>query len=185
MLSSCKAHEWTYMKWRHDRALYVLVRAVFTARRIAMPAAYREYWGRAVPGSFGSSSTTEILVDQVIQTDRVVENRRPDLVVRMPGERRIVIMEVAAAFEPCIREREFEKRNKYRELAADLARQHPSWRVKTIPVVLGDLGTLCGLRGHLEDSGLFWPSALEETISLMQREVICASADLLVKHLTL
>ncbi len=48
--------------------------------------------------------------------------RRPDLVVRMVREKRIVIFKVAVAWDPRVEERDIEKRAKYGDLAADSGR---------------------------------------------------------------
>lgn len=47
---------------------------------------------------------------------------------------------MACAWEPLIQEREREKKNKYQELAADLAKQWPGFKISVTLVVLGDLG---------------------------------------------
>ena len=44
------------------------------------------------------------------------------MVVRMTAEKRIVVFEVACAWDRLVAEREREKMRKYEELAADLAR---------------------------------------------------------------
>ncbi len=52
-----------------------------------------------------------------------------------------------------------------------------------MPMVVGDLGTIGRLRSHLDNSDLFWPNVSERIVTYLQREVVCASADLLAKHL--
>ncbi len=47
-----------------------------------------------------------ILVDQCIPTKGRIEARRPDLVIRLPERKKIVILEVACAWEPLVKERE-------------------------------------------------------------------------------
>ena len=56
------------------------------------------------------------MVDQTCPTDLVVLESRPDLLVRLETERRLVIVEVACAWEPLIASRDIEKRVKYQEL---------------------------------------------------------------------
>ena len=183
ILSACPAHEWTFMKWRHDRLLYVLVRSIFSERGIPIPNAYRELNGRAVPGNYGPAGEFEVAVDQLCPTKGTIAERRPDVLIRNFRSGRVTIMEVAAAYESCLETSEAEKRAKYQTLAADLAGQESGWRVRCVPVVVGDLGTVGRLKAHLEDADLFWPNAIETVIALLQREVVCASADMLCKHL--
>ena len=183
ILSACAAHEWTFMKWRHDRLLYVLVRSIFTAKEIPITNAYRELHGRAVPGKYGPAGEFEVAVDQLCPTKGTITERRPDVLIRNFRSGRVTIMEVAAAYESCLETREADKRAKYQILTADLAGQETGWRVRCVPVVMGDLGTVGRLMAHLEDADLFWPDTIETIIALLPREVVCASADMLCKHL--
>ena len=41
------------------------------------------------------------------------------------------------------------------ELAADLATEHPGWRMEVVPIVAGCLGTLRKLRNNLNGFGVF------------------------------
>ena len=68
-------------------------------------------------------------------------------------------MDMACAWDSRVTERETEKTSKYQELAADL---HHQWRfrVKVIPVVLGDLGTVTHLKQHLKSLGIFDKGAI-------------------------
>ena len=75
-----------------------------------------------------------------------------------------MILEVACTWEPLILEREREKKGKYQELAADLARQLPGFKIRVVPVVLGDLGAVGGLRRHLEESQLFTEKQIVELV---------------------
>ncbi len=185
ILSSCRFHEWTLMKRRHDRLLYVLVREIFLAEGIPLPPEYRNLYGRAVAGNFGPVGVTEIAVDQLSPTMSAITERRPDILIRRYKNKTITILEVAAAYESCLEEREMEKRRKYQPLAADLAKQENGWRARCVPVVVGDLGTIGRLRSYLDGSDLFWPNVTERIVTYLQREVVCASVDLLAKHLLL
>ena len=60
-----------------------------------------------------------------------------------------MILEGGVAWEPLLAEWECQKADNYRELAADLATQHPWWRVVVVPIVIGCLGTLRNLRQNL------------------------------------
>ena len=111
---------------------------------------------------FGSQGKT-LLVDQHIPTDRVTQANRPDLVVRLEREKRIVCMDVAVTWEPLVREREAEKQDKYQELAADLAQAWEGYRVLVVLVVVGTLGLVRDLRTHLKRTGLIDPAKMEGT----------------------
>lgn len=55
---------------------------------------------------------------------------------------------------PKCRAKEKEKAYKYQDLAADLADQAKGYKVCTVAVVIGSLGTICNLR-KLKTLGLF------------------------------
>ena len=131
------------------------------------------------------TATKRILIDQAIPTDKTLEHRRPDLTVRLAGERRVVIFEVACAWDPLVGTREKEKRAKYQELAADLVNQWPGFRAVVIPVVIGDLGVIESLRKHLKRSRLLSDVAIQRFMAEAQRETLCSAVRLIKRHLAL
>ena len=172
------------MKERHDRVLDVLVRAVMRALGLRFPSPYKTLGGCAKPGVFGTDETM-VMVDQVCPTDRVVTEARPDMVVRVTNEKRLLILEVACAWEPLIAEREREKRGKYQDLAADSARQNPGYQTRVVPVVIGDLGTVGQLRQHLRDSKLMDRTDVDGLVRSLQRKTLCGTTKLMKRHFTL
>ena len=58
-------------------------------------------------------------------------------------------------WEPLLEERKKEKSNKYRELAADMAIQHPGWKVDVMAAVVGSLGVLRSFRSNISHLRLF------------------------------
>ena len=184
ILAGCVFHQFRGIKTRHDRALYVLVREILLGLGVPLPATYRYPWGQAEARTFGTGSVT-VVVDTVIQTRGRVMEYRPDVVVYQHAAKCIEIFEVACAYEPCLLEREIEKRRKYLPLATDLARQFEGYRTRVTPVVMGDLGTVGRLRTHLAEAGVFWQDQADRVVCGIQREVLCGSVDVLTKHLLL
>ena len=84
------------MKERHDRVLYVLVRAVMRALGLRFPSPYKTLGFCAKPGVSGTDENM-VMVDQVCPIDRVLAEARPDMVVRVTNEKRLLILEVACA----------------------------------------------------------------------------------------
>ena len=82
--------------------------------------------------------------DQCIPTKERIEARRPDLAIRLLDPKKIIILEVACAWEPIVTEREAKKKVKYRELAAELANQWPGYTVQNAAVGIGTLGLVVG-----------------------------------------
>ena len=84
----------------------------------------------------------KLCVDVSVPTDRQLTERRPDLVVFAKEKRKIIIFDVACAWKPLLNEREGEKREKYQELARDMATQWKGWKSSVVPLVVGDLASL-------------------------------------------
>ena len=128
--------------------LFQLVKAVATKLEMCIPQALRAPGGIIREGTMQHKGRT-LLIDQCHPTDWKMTERRPDLVVKLEKERRATIFEVAIAWEPLVKERTKQKQRKYQELAAELARQWPGYRVKVVPVVLGSMGLVTDLQKHL------------------------------------
>jgi len=94
-----------------------------------------------------------LVVDVSMPTDRELTSRKPDVVALLKGSNQITILEVSVCWEPLLKEWEKEKSNEYREVAADLAIQHPGWKVDIFPVVVGSLGTLRRILVVYEEGG--------------------------------
>ena len=125
----------------------------------------------------------KIAVDLAVPTDRQLSDRRPNLILYLKGERKIMILEGAVTWEPLLAERERQKADKYWELAADLATQHPGWRVVMVPIVVGCLGTLRNLRRNLYGLGLLTRKEVDRLAKEIQFESLCSGVRLLRRHL--
>ena len=78
--------------------------------------------------------------DFIIQTDHVIEARRPDLVV-VDKDRSCKITDFPVPRDSRIEEKEKDKREKYQGLGREL---HKIWnvKVKILPLVVGSLGAI-------------------------------------------
>jgi len=83
----------------------------------------------------------KILWDMSIQTDHVIEHRRPDIVVVDNDNKRALLMDIAVPANARVEEKEQEMTDRYQDLAREPKRL---WNVdaKAIPIVLGTLGTV-------------------------------------------
>ena len=83
----------------------------------------------------------EILRDATIQTDHIIEVRRPDMVIIDKTKNECKIIDFACPFDSRIEERETDKMKAYNDLERELKK---IWDlpVKVISVVLGALGTI-------------------------------------------
>lgn len=123
LLSSCENYKWTLYKNHHDRVLYQLTNTVASKLKVVLPQELRAPGGAIKSGVIGTPSK-RLLLDQNIPTVHKIEERKPDLVVRLREEKRILIFEVAIAWEPLVPEHENQKKKKYQELSADMATQY-------------------------------------------------------------
>ncbi len=95
------------------------------------------------------------------------------------------IFEVACAWEPLILEREAEKRNKYQRFAADLASQLRCWKVTVHPLVMGDLGSVCGFKDELKSTSLLDSSTISRVVREAQYEVLVSAARIIRQQLSI
>ena len=182
ILAACGQYKWSLYKTRHDGLLNVLVGAVAEVLGVRVP---KNRWGgrRSVRSAVYGEKGTTILVDQCIPTKEEMGARRPDLVVRMPEKRTIIIMEVACAWEPIVKTREAQKKAKYGELAADLANQWPGYTIRNIPVVIGTLGLVAGARKALLGARLWEEKDVRKLVQDLQTKALCSAARILRRHL--
>ena len=83
----------------------------------------------------------KLLMDFNIQADKIIEARRPDLVVVNKETKECQIIDIAIPGDARVSRKEDEKMEKYRELAFEIGRLW-SVRAKVIPIVVGALGTI-------------------------------------------
>ena len=85
--------------------------------------------------------------DFSIQTDHLIEARRPDLVAVDKRERSCKIIDFAVAGDSRIEEKEKDKMEKYQDLGKEL-QKILNVKVKIVPVVVGSLGATHTQFGH-------------------------------------
>ena len=104
--------------------------------------------------------------DFSIQTDHVIEARRPDLVV-VDKERSCKIIDFAVSGDSRIEEKEKDKIEKYQDLGRELQKR---WnvKVKIIPLVVGSLGAILKQFGkRLKQTGITAGTAqVQQTVLL-------------------
>ena len=99
-----------------------------------------EKWYKHEPEKVVENDSSKILWDFTIQTDHVIEARRPDMVIIDKTKNECKIIDFACPFDTRIEEREKDKMKGYNNLKRELKK---IWDmpVKVIPAVLGALGT--------------------------------------------
>ena len=105
-----------------------------------------------IPAPVLENDTHKILWDFNIQTDHLIPARRPDLMIINNKKKRICkIVDFAVPAYHRINLKEYEKKDKYLDLARELKKLW-NMKVTTVPIVIGALGTITkgSLKG-LED----------------------------------
>ena len=119
----------------------------------------------------------KILWDFSIRTDHNIEAKKPHLVIVDKSKKSCHIIDVAIQEDSGVKEKEFEKVEKYENLARELRRM---WEVKTsvVRIVLGALGTVpLWLKGILKGIDV------DTSNSLIQKSALLGSARFLRKVL--
>ena len=81
----------------------------------------------------------KILWDAMIQCDKKIEARKPDIVLEDKGKKEVKIIDVAIPGDVRVCEKELEKIDKYKSLKDKVARLWKTRRVTVIPIIIGTL----------------------------------------------
>ena len=100
----------------------------------------KDRWYEHEPQSVCENEEYKILWDFSIETDHVIEARRPDMITVEKKNNKCQIIDFAVPFDTRVDEKEKEKIFKYQELARELKKLWNK-KVKVIPVIIGALGT--------------------------------------------
>ena len=99
-------------------------------------------WYEDKPNGVIENANYKILWDVIIQCDKEIEARRPDIVVVDKQRREVNIIDVAIPGDVRVCEKELEKIDKYKALKDEIARLWEMQKVTLIPVVVGALGAI-------------------------------------------
>jgi len=103
----------------------------------------KKHWYEYVPKSIETSrkGKVTILWNQQVQTDRVIPNNKPDIIIRDTEKGTCMLIDVAISGDRNMIKKEAEKILKYKDLTIEIQLM---WNVKTkvIPVITGATGTI-------------------------------------------
>ena len=102
-----------------------------------------EKWHQEVPEGVRKSAdgSVEVWWDQKVVTPTYFEASRPDMVVIDRTNRKWLLVDFSVPYDANVAKKEKEKIDKYRDLAAELARMH-NVNVEVVPIVVGSLGVV-------------------------------------------
>ena len=99
-------------------------------------------WYEHKPDGAIENANYKILWDVMIQCDKEIEARRPDIVVVDKQRREVKIIDVAIPGDVRACEKELEKIDKYKPLKDEIARLWEMFKLTIIPIVVGALGAI-------------------------------------------
>ncbi len=134
-------------------------------------------WYNHEPQSVVENETCKILWDLTVQTDHIIDARRPDLILIKKHDNKCIIVNFAIPYDTRIEQKEREKVNKYQDLKRELQKLW-NMSVKVVPIVFGALGTPPkDIKKRVKEPGI------EATIEEMQKTVTLHTARILRKVL--
>ena len=175
LLSECSKLAQTEYKNRHDKVANVVHWSLCKKYGLQCAEKWYEHQGKKMPVL--ENEEVKILWDINIQTDHVIEHRRPDIVVLEKKEKKAVLIDIAVPGDGRIERKEEEKMERYEELGRELKKL---WKltsqVKVVPIVVGALGTTPKkLEKSLEMIGV------QLSVGLLQKVALLGTARILRK----
>ena len=138
VVSECKMLAQKEYKRRHDNVARIIHWELCGKYKLDRA----EKWYEHKPEGAVESSDVKLLWDFMIQCDRVVECRKPDIVIVDKKERKCVIIDVAIPGDSRVNSKEEEKIEKYQNLKQEIIKMWGMRKVEIIPIVIGALGAI-------------------------------------------
>ena len=117
--------------------------------------------------------------DKSLLTDKKVKCNRPDITIHNKKNRECYLVDVSIPVCNNVLRKEAEKITKYRDLEIEIQKCWNLRKIKTIPIIVGALGTVC--EGILEYIHLLSPNAEFRTI---QKTALLGTAHIIRNFLT-
>mgnify|MGYP001794065188 FL=1 len=173
LVSECPKIAQTEYKHRHDKVAAAVHWSI--CKKHGLPHTEKWYDHRAEPVI--ENEKVKLLWDFNVQTDKVIEARRPDLILENKETSECQIIDIAIPGDTRVVKKEEEKIDKYKELAFEIGRL---WKVKprVIPIVIGALGTISSrLIPYLAEIGV------QLSFETIQKTALLGTAQILRKAL--
>ena len=122
----------------------------------------------------------KVLRDINVQSDSVIEARRPDIVPIDKKERKEIIIVIAVPADVRVGEKEREKVEKYQDLKREIGRLWRLKMVEVVPIVIGALGSVIK-----EFDGWIEKLRITNYVKVMQKTALLGTARKLRKKLEL
>jgi hypothetical protein len=145
ILSECPKMAQTEYRKRHDKVAQLIHWNLCKRYQLE----HRRNWYEHQAESVTENEKAKILWDCAIQTDHIIQARRPDIVVQDKEINHIWIIDITIPGDARVTEKEREKVERYQDLAREIRR---IWKtsVTVIPIVVGALGAVANLHEQME-----------------------------------
>jgi hypothetical protein len=137
IISECSKLAQTEYKGRHDKVAAAVHWGLCRMNDIECSKKWYEHRAEKVI----ENEHVKLLWDFSIQTDRVIEHRRPDIVLVDKKARKTWIIDIAVPADKRAKSKEQEKRERYQDLGREISKLWNT-KVKVIPIVVGALGAI-------------------------------------------
>ena len=144
ILSECSKLAQSDYRKRHDKVAQNVHWNL--CKKFDLP--HAKNWYDHVAEKVTENNKAKVLWDFSIQTDHVIEARRPDIVVLDKEMDHTWVIDIAVPGDGRVEEKEKEKREKYQDLAREIRKL---WKtsVNVVPIVVGALGAVANLEEEL------------------------------------
>ena len=122
----------------------------------------------------------KVLRDINVQSDSVIEAKRPDIVPTDKKERKEIIIVIAVPADVRVGKKEREKVEKYQDLKREIGRLWRLKMVEVVPIVIGALGSVTK-----EFDGWIEKLRITNYVKMMQKTALLGTAMKLRKKLEL
>jgi hypothetical protein len=144
ILSECEKLAQTEYRKRHDKVATIIHWELCALHGFERSGKWYDHRAKAVL----ESEDVKILWDFNIWCDRLIEARRPDIVLINKRNKETMIIDIAVPGDFRVKEKETEKIHKYQDLVIEVNRIW-STRARVIPIVIGALGSVHHLQAWL------------------------------------
>ena len=146
-LSSCEFLAGIEYLKRHDQVLRVLYGEVLKKFGFVEKSTP---WYNIPVEAVKENNRAVVAWNKRIITHTRVHHRWPDIKIEDKERKEVWILDMTCPKDGGLKEKEDKKRKNYQELAYDLRRQQPGWKVFVMPVAIGVCGALGGVAEEVE-----------------------------------
>ena len=175
IVSGCQTLAQKEYKWRHDKVCLNLHWALCKKYGLEV----NEKWYQHHPEGIVENDDAKIYWDFMIQCDREIEHRKPDIVVVDKRKNVTQIIDVACPRDTNLSGKKMEKLRNYQELKLEISRMWDT-KASVVPIIIGALGSiLSDLDEKLSSLDIKYST------TVLQKSVLLGTASLLRQVLSI